>query len=426
MLFIGVIFIAQPKADAALADQDGRVLYIKEPVSIDGEEEDTATKVVTSDAEGNGAVVAAESDNIIEKATMSGQKESGNYDIVYAETIYNCLPIEQEIAVPCNDINDGNPLPVSSDARLYKVTVDQNGVVINSPTKILDFNPLSKVESECPYNRVTELSFSPDGKYVLVTRSSYDSPNGGSIPCLSTIERVDINNGNLLTVVDPAKDSALNGGYANNGDIYFSKTTADGSDIWVQKNGSSTQQQLTVTSDISEYYLDASPDSKELLVVGLTESCKYSTYYIFDRSEYNSFCNYYFIDSTTGTGTMLVGLAPYFMPIYYSPDGLKLIGTQYPAKRLYRTFSEIDPDTLDYPVTAFVYRSDLSKSYLFSELLFVNEWAPSFRLASSSTSNQSATLAYTGSNSILVLEFALSLMIISGLIGLRFKLSKNS
>jgi hypothetical protein len=254
---------------------------------------------------------------------------------------------------------------------------------------------------------------------------------------LTTIENVNIETGEVTTIVAPRIDRLVAGGYAQNGNIYFSRTNSKNgsindnqSNIWVIAKGQTEAVKLTHSPNISEFYIDAAPDNSVLLVASvsmggpLNKGAVTSCYYPQAKYHHYTNCDYFYISAVDGSREKLKKLAKGFVPVFFSPDGNYLIGTLYP-ERYWGGARLSDCDcTEEMPVTAVVARNNLKVAIEISKNRGVQEWAPKNEIATttvtSSTAPEQATLAYTGINSLYVLLISI-VTIIGSLALLRSK-----
>ncbi|QQS18025.1 DUF4082 domain-containing protein [Candidatus Saccharibacteria bacterium] len=551
----GLAALTPSHAYAALEGDNGRILYTditSSDVNKETETEESVSQVITSASDGTGNIVAAETSNGVETATISAPDTDGNHTIVYSEQA-KCT--NDSKVIDDTDSTSQNPCTgedpnLRSQASISSVTIDKNGNPISNPENVVTFNPM--IEGVPVYDSVRELSISPDGKNVLVTRvtdpmdysqsiwegytggivpgiyqdntdlelglkfkssidgyvagasvyvpacNNYDSeglynpvctdgdyayydinlwakngtllasnndiyiqtyhqysqwqslyfaepvdiqadriytisyspsnkryaatnnsfssdvtngvltalkskssrPNGvisaspGVFPVtstgndsnywvdpifmlykLTTIENVNLETGQITTIVAPRVDGLLSGGYAQNGNIYFSRTNSKNgnpsdaqSNIWVIASGQTEATKLTHSKNVSEFYIDAAPDNSVLLVADVEDGCNYPQ----NKYHYYTGCTYFYVSVVDGSREKLKKLAEGFVPVFFSPDGTQLIGTLYPASY----YGEASRNMTRNPVTAVVARANLKVATEISTNRGVQEWAP--------------------------------------------------
>jgi LPXTG-motif cell wall-anchored protein len=308
---------------------------------------------------------------------------------------------------------------------LNKVTVDKDGNPTAAPTELVKLDPL--FDSNYTYDTVYNLSYAPDSKSVVASRNTqldtktYDDYR-------STLEKVDTTTGEVTTLVGAYCDYFLRGGYGANGAVYFSRSDFQdancseypesmNTNIWYIPAGSTEAQQLTFDtpdsdSNIDEYYIDASPDNKQLLIVDLAGNmCDYAGGVLWGAYGPLFGCTYYYLNLADGTLSDALDMNSSFVPKFFSPDNLSIIGTLYPQNLdMARSF---DP-TL--PSTAAALRSDLANPVAVTNLVGVQEWAPKIVavVPSVPTTTTAPTLPNTGANSVVVLAFAVALVALGG------------
>lgn len=324
---VGGVLAFSPSASAAIDGENGPIIYIDNEVAVDNgndnptEEkgfvkDETVSQVITTGSNGTNEQVAATEEDTITAAGISPPTTDGNYNIAYGvESTSGCKKYEATCAV------------------VNKVTTAGDGTVVEGQELLANLDSL--VMGNKWFNSkswVNNLSYSPDGETVLATQYSYQVAN----PKAAVIA-IDNETGTTTTIVGPSSDSYMNAGYADDGTIYYSKTTRFNTDIWYILPGQTTSQQLTSTRGMSEYFLDVSPDSKTVLVADVRSSfgCLSAYGMLANRqsSSYNN-CKFYLVSTEDGTATQLTDLPSGFIPVYFSPDNSSLIGTVFPVKLL--------------------------------------------------------------------------------------------
>jgi hypothetical protein len=376
---LGALLGHAPAAHAALAGEDGPIIY------IDNSSQPTDPSTVNATtADGSGDTTVATDTNDISSATISAGTPDNSHSVVYGDLTPTCEP---EVILTSPILNDApvaiDPVPctlsnaVGSDAVLNQVTIDANNQATSDPKQLATLTSLYSDYELTAFNAATNLSFSPDSSTVLVTQGALQLGENEAPFFLFALKTVDTTTGAENTLVDPSQDLAINGGYAQNGNIYFTQTISaydqggfgsfyDKSNLFVLTPGSTIPVQITDDEDgVSEYFIDVSPDSGKILVADIN-SCSYEFYSIFDFllpndiSDPTGGCDYYLVDAETGKLSPLVfsGDTATFVPKFFAPDGSGLIGQLFD------------------PVTAFVPFSNTTSFTLISQNSNVQSWAP--------------------------------------------------
>jgi hypothetical protein len=362
-----------PSASAALDGENGPVLYTDNNVVDQNnaekqEYENPVSQVITTAPDGTNEQVVATSEDKITAAGISGPTADNNYDIAYAtESKDDCAKYEKTCAV------------------VNKVTTNEDSSVTTSPEVLAE---LPSLVNGTKYNKseswVNNLSYSPDGNTVLATQYSKNQLDILNLYGKSAVIAIDNETGTTTTIVGPTTDSYLNAGYADNGTIYYSKTTSlipFNTDIWYITPDNPTPQQLTTSKNISEYFIDVSPDNSTVLVADVRSLTCLSAYGVlanrYEQTYHN--CNYYLVSTADGTATQLSDLPKWFMPAYFSPDNTLLIGTLFskntPNLRALNSFSA---------VTA-TYNLSTNEIAVISDRVGVKQWAPKVVAAETET-----------------------------------------
>jgi hypothetical protein len=221
-----------------------------------------------------------------------------------------------------------------------KVTTNSDSTESTDPATLATLDSLvTGTKNNKSSSWVNNLSYSPDGQTVLATQYSTKF-----FDVKSSVIAIDNDTGGQTTIVAKSSDPYLNAGYADNGTIYYSKTTGLNTDIWYIIPGETTSQQLTTTKNMSEYFLDVSPDNKSVLVADVTSSLDcLSAYGMLANRESTSYnhCKFYLISTADGSATPLSELKDeMFIPAYFSPDNSSLIGTVYGQQELSKSFKK--------------------------------------------------------------------------------------
>lgn len=420
--FLGLSIVASPNAKAALDGTNDPILYVDQPQCVDvcDQSQPTST-VVTTTPSGSDEVVAATSDTYISAATISAPAATGSHDIVYSSDATTCSePVILDSVAPLDvpQCNSGS----ATQAQINKVTIDENRNPVGAPTTLVTLPTL--VDAYNSTDTVYNLSYAPDAKSVLASRNSI-AGGDGIADYLATIEKIDTTTGDVTTIVDPVCDVLLRGGYGDNGNIYFSKSTYEdcclhaksfSANIWYIPAGKTEAVQLTFdqedSNNVAEYYIDASPDNTQLLVVD-ANTCSYPYNVVFGIPFLpEGGCAYYYVNITDGSLTAIPEMNEQFVPKFFSPDGSSLIGTLYPVEQigLLRSF---DPSL---PSTAVALRTDLANPVAITNLVGIQEWAPGVAVVPTTTpvTPVSATLPNTGASTTFALAFAIALITLGG------------
>jgi hypothetical protein len=229
----------------------------------------------------------------------------------------------------------------------------------------------------------------------------------------TSLERIVLADGTIETIVGPRNDDYLNGGYAVNGDIFFTMSQSvygksergyASSDLWYIPNGMTYEDrvQVTYTEDVNELFIDVSPDMKKVLV---SDSYYGGFYYVLLDSCLSplSDCEIEYLD----------GLDPSFRPVGFSPSNETLYGTYDPNSIVTRSmFMAVNTEERG---TALASTSLLGSLEVINNIYAVNDWAPKYEapvtVVKGSSTTTVPTLSNTGSaHTIAVL--ALSLVIV--------------
>lgn len=423
--FLGLSIVASPNAKAALDGTNDPILYVDQNPCVDAcDTSQPAATVVTTTPSGSDEVVAATSDTYVSSATISAPTTTGSHDIVYSSDAVSCTePVVPEVVNPLDAVSCDSGTVIQ--AQINKVTIDADRNPVGSPTTLVTLPTL--VDSNYSTDTVYNLSYAPDSNSVLASRNSI-ADGDGITDYLATLEKIDTTTGDVTTIVDPTCDVLLRGGYGANGAIYFSKSNYEskgngcledqsyGSNIWYIPAGQTEAVQLTFdeedANNIAEYYIDASPDNTQLLVVD-ANTCSYPYNVVFGLPFLpEGGCAYYYVNIADGSLTAIPEMNAQFVPKFFSPDGASLIGTLYPVEviTLLRSF---DPSL---PSTAIASRTDLANPVAITNLVGIQEWAPGVAVVPTTTpvTTVSATLPNTGSSTTFALAFALGLMVLGG------------
>ncbi|MCA9344997.1 hypothetical protein KC871_00045 [Candidatus Saccharibacteria bacterium] len=406
-----------PSAAAAIDGENGPIVYIDNQVPTENEnsvnpedrgvilQEETVSQVITTGPDGTNEQVAATEDDTITAAGISPPTAEGNYDIAYGvESTTDCAKYEKTCAV------------------VNKVTTDGDGNVVEGQDLLTNLDSLVNGTKWFPSKSwVNNLSYSPDGETVLATQYSYQIDNPKA-----AIVAIDNESGTPTTIVGPSSDVYINAGYADNGTIYYSKTTWFNTDIWYILPGETTSQQLTTTKNMSEYFLDVSPDNKSVLVADVTSSLDcLSAYGMLANRESSSYnhCKFYLISTVDGSATPLSELKDeMFIPAYFSPDNSSLIGTVYGQQNESKSFKKNNVTPL-YTATFNLTTKLFAKV---TDRVGIEQWAPlaqatpnptpespAVTVASVPTVATGAKLAYTGSSIAVYIAVLIVLAVVS-------------
>lgn len=357
-----IVYVEQTEVPCDEVEVD-TTIQTQESIIIDDCSVDV-TQVVTTTPTGENPVVAAEfgateetSSEDATTATISPNDASGNHTIVLAteKSVYTCEEYEDDYRLQSIQIEDYSEdeycYYAGEDAVIYRVQIDKNGNPLGAPTVV---TTVSGPEGATTYsNYYVELSYSPDQQNVAGLRFYYAEPNydvsrdseedeeenENVFGPNYVIERINLASGNVEQLVGPKFDPFMNVGYAQSGAIYFTQLVCgeycpwndnydnlssnesgdewDGdweepnSEVWFFAPNATEATRLTNTSEINEYFLSASPDSKTLLVCDPLTSL------------------YYTVNTATGevTTLSLEDVENPFLPLFFSPDGKSYLGT---------------------------------------------------------------------------------------------------
>ena len=423
----GVFVFGNSSAHAAINGENGPIIYIEnnptEPQENEALNNNELNQILTTDSSGDNEKIAAESEDPITAAGISPPTSQNNYDIAYATETDN-PDVCQDYEYTCASIN--------------KVTVDQNGNPIMPASNLATVNSLFGDSEKTPSNTwATNLSYSPDGNKVLTTVfSTLEYEN-----MLSAIYEINNTTGIKTEIVSPRSDPCLNGGFADNGNIFYSQLNYEynylygcqnvnyldsevqyDSDIWLIKPGQGPIN-LTNSPNISEFFIDVSSDNKYVLVAdvnGYNEpSCGYALNFIFKNFNDSPFsCTYYLINTETGESTPLSEIPYFFVPAYFSPDNTSLIGTYLINSNNFRGIA-VDTN-LSYTASFNLTTKILTA---LTNTIGVQQWSPKVSAQTNqstpSTTNTAVikkvdqkTLPATGANSYIIL--LVSVLLITG------------
>jgi hypothetical protein len=413
---VGMLYITSPKAKAALAGENGPVLYI--------DSEADPNVVITTKPDGTGEETAASSTDSITAATISDPIPANNYDIVYAT---ETLGTEEPPAVDC-----GLTAPFSTCAVLNKVTINDNGNPVSSVESVtldtlLNDDPILD-EDVYTNNLVYNLSYSPDSQNVLVAQQalSFKSTSEGDFNNIANASALLIFNTATNTVGAPIVsndeiDYCLNGGYAQNGAIYYTSCPDEESGVlYYVVPGGTEGTPIVLQGDfvpLFPFFIDVSPDSSQVLIanIGMT-GCFYNIMLFESANTSAGNCDYYYVSILDGTSELVSQLSfnstykinEDFVPTFFSPDGNYIIGTIYPPENTF--LKSVD---ITIPYTAAFSRSDFSLTAL-TNTIGVQEWAPVAVIPAATVNptvkTSAPTLPETGSDSSLILAVALILI----------------
>lgn len=425
---LGVALITNTSASAAVSGENGPIVYVENQGQNQNIVSDAAVLVpgpvgnqlITTNPDGSNSQAVATEEDPITAVGISPPTPDDTYDIAYATNTTDsnvCNTNESSCAIvsAVNVSENGTPTAPAEDLTTLH-SILSNGV--NRPSDTW----------------VSNLSYNPEGDKILATVFSENKYN-----LKSSLVLIDNVTGAKETVVAARKDPCLNGGFADNGFIYYSRlnrtndelTNCYGlntieaevnyqSDIWVIKPGEAPSK-LTYTPNKSEFFIDVSPDNKYVLVADANtyneSTCYYAPEFIY---RYGSFdangCRYYYVDTETGEIIKLTEMPDGFTPSFFSPDNKSIIGTYFPAQ-LGRAAAFAVDTTM--PYTALVDRVTF-ELFALTNQLGVTQWSPSVSTetpevpatpvsAAQTSSAKAATLANTGINShyVLIIAFVL-------------------
>lgn len=380
--------VASGTAHAELAGDNGLIVYAQNDQNNNCAETNLSTDqvsqstVTTTDSTGTSTpVTAATTQDCVTAATVSPPDTSNNNTIVYA--------------------TDGSAEDTPT-AALNKVTVDQTGNPVSSPTT--DFYSVPTTSGPGPWDFFTtvsndpsidKLSYAPDGTNVVATQSNavttttnfcFIIPFPGCFSSSTTttdaVVKVDVNSGAADTLYQyvapgaylPSSDANIAAAYAQNGVIYFSAPSDPNndtgplstgisevqrnSDIWYIPAGGQAidVKRLTNTPQLNEFFLSAAPDSSKLLVCNASSEAP----------------DYYYVSTLDGSEILLAQRAAGYYPIGFSPDGTMLYGDLNQA-------SEFNPCNhyWSFVADATAFSSlDASDPRAVNQLIGVVAWAP--------------------------------------------------
>ena len=426
---LGLTVLTNTNARAAVAGENGPIVYVEnQSQNTNGSEfvapiavpEQTDNSVITSNPDGSNTQIVASEDDVITAVGISPPTAEDTYDIAYATNTSDLTA--------CND-NE------ASCARVSTVNVTETGVPTASSEELTTLHSLLNNGVNRPSDTwVSNVSYSPTGDSILATVYTDNKYN-----MKSSLVLIDNTTGNTETVVAARKDPCLNGGFADNGYIYYSRinTTNDAitscyglnsiddeenyqSDIWVIKPGEAPTK-LTHTPNKSEFFIDVSPDNKYVLVADANayreSKCLYAPMFIYRSGSFNAYgCRYYYVDTTTGEIIKLPDMPEGFTPSFFSPDNKSIIGTYFPFIEGRSAAFMVDTTV---PYTALVDRTTFELVALTNQL-GVTQWSPSVSnetpvvpstpiTTTQTNTTKSATLANTGIDATYILVIAMVL-----------------
>jgi hypothetical protein len=444
------------RAMATLEGENGPIVYVSggESASVaqvegNSEEEvvESSSEVITTNPLGQNQTTVAENNStssFITAATISAPDTSGTHTIAYAESdivCYQSIELDeggteyQEMECPYGDefLERGY---FTTDVSIRTVTVDQNGQPTGAPEHVVTIG--AGENPEYALNMVQHMSFSPDSTNVVETRlvingkgmgiQESDEDDEEEEMCFGfcvTFEQVMLDDGTVNTIVPFRFDPYLNGGYGQNGNIYYSMSDEEyegygyegaetvNVDIWYIPAGGplDTAYRVTDTDDIDEVFVDALPDDTKLLVWD-ARSQRYYYVLLDDCMAVMTNCAVQLVDDVP-SNVELVGV---------SPDGSSFYGTQYPEyepldEMLTRTaFMELVE--LESPGTILSLRSAIATATTVNDLTGVQDWAPKFvQQPITVVQGKSTTpkLSNTGSQATVAMFVLMSVLMVAGL-----------
>jgi hypothetical protein len=383
-------------AKAALDGADGRIL-LTDNSELSEDVQEPVTSVSTMNPDGSDLEVAATSGSEITAATISAPQPDNGHLIVYATEEYTSC--------------DG--YCYASDAVINSVNINKDGSPTSLPTVVTvmpAMNDPYDEDYETDYNRVYDLSISPDSTTVVAAQIGSIYYGEDSYWDLTSLSVVDLETGDIDYIVEPNNDYYLNGGYAQNGDIYFTKSTCDmtvtrgdcEAAVYLLSAGSDTAVALeaTTTNEINEFYIDITSDSATILVADIQEGCSYNYMVMYNSDSYPGLCNYYYVDTATGATTLVDNTNILFVPKFFSPEDDYVVGTLFSELQFGRSAFSITPfeEVTTRPATAIALRigNSWGEPIAISSQLGVQEWAPVNPVSTVVPAGE--TLANTGSN----------------------------
>lgn len=435
----GLTVITNTNASAAVSGENGPIVYVENQnqdsdrsglseTPMVPSEPVVDNRIVTTNPDGTNEQVVAAEDDPITAVGISPPTAEDTYDIAYGTNTTD--------SGVCNS-NEASCAIVST------VNVTESGTPTALPTDLTTVHSILNNSVNRPSDTwVSNISYSPDGTNMLATVYSENKNN-----LKSALMLIDNATGVTETIVGPRKDPCLNGGYADNGSIYYSRlnNASDNisycydlnliddeinyqSDIWVIRPGEDPVK-LTSTPNKSEFFIDVSPDNKYVLVADTNSyrerSCYYADNFIYRDGSFDAYgCRYYYVDTTTGDIVKLTDMPEGFTPSFFSPDNKSIIGTYFPYYMGEATAFAVDTSE---KYTALVDRTTFELIALTNQL-GVSQWSPA--VSSETPTNpttpaapvtvtpvsatKTATLANTGVNSTYVLAIAAMLVVMGG------------
>lgn len=430
---LGATFITNTNASAAVSGENGPIVYVENQdqdiVSFEAPAlvpEPVGNQVITTSPDGSNTQAVATEEDPITAVGISPPTDENTYNIAYATntTDSNFCDLDEASCAPINTVG------VTADGSLV-----QDKALLTTIHSQIDPDGESASDTW-----VSNISFSPDASTVLATAYTTNTYED----LASSLIAINAKTGEQTVLVGPRRDPCLNGGYADNGYIYYSRinNTAEGitycydlnlvedetnyqSDIWVIKPGEAPAR-LTNTSSTSEFFIDVSPDNRYVLVVDTNSYRETTCYYAYDFVyRYGSFpadgCRYYYVDTTNGDIIELTDMPEGFTPSFFSPDNTSIIGTYFPFVLGRAAAFVVDTSV---PYTALVNRTTF-EMFALTNQLGVSQWSPSISSETPDTpttpvtttqlsSAKTVTLANTGINSSSVLLIAAVMFVFGG------------
>lgn len=432
------------------------------------------TQVVTTTPTGTNPVVAAEfgaSDEtyneVATTATISPNDAAGNHNIVLAtEKTFTCEEYEDDYRLQSIDAEDAVDKDycyfADNEAVIYRVQIDKNGNPLSDPVVVTTVSgPEGAFTTE---NYYIELSYSPDQKSVAGLRFYNAIPEKG-VPRVQdgddeeeivfgpnyVIERINLASGDVEQLVGPKLDPYMNVGYAQSGTIYFTQIICGDycpwennydnlsenedwnenwddttSEVWYFAPNATEADQLTNTSEINEYFLSASPDSKTLLVCDPNTSL------------------YYTVNTANGevTTLSLEDVENPFVPLFFSPDGKSYLGTignrykQQCGERFMaaRTLAAVLAEEEVESGVAVAALADFKNAVIVNGMENPDDWAPIVKTVTTTSTPQvlgtttptakAATLQSTGSGVLVALATG-SFVVVLAMASLAYRRHEN-
>jgi hypothetical protein len=431
LCFFGLSALNGPKAQAALEGENGPIIYIENKEEIIDNDEVEINNVYATQPDGSGQTTVASTEDTITSATISSPDPAGSHQVVFAT---------EDTKLECESGAEAQICEVyskTSEASLNKVVINGQGEPTSAVASSVVPNMIAN-DKEMDYNWIPQTSISPDGSKTLIIKIATSTGIFESYEQfykqMAIVNTQDIGSSTIAVtnITDPAYDPCLNGGFAQDGGIYF--TTCP---HWNIKSGNNaglyylapgvldvakaTKVYSATEEEIAHpFFIDTAPNSQKVLVTsidymndrepsnGFSTVCNYGLFFDLGIMHYPGDCQYFLIDSNSGTSQALPEFDELFVPAFFAPNGQGLIGTVYTHR--ITPLNSVN-NNVEQPYTAYYSFADGSIVAI-SDQIGVQEWAPKAKLVSSTTNVSPATLAYTGNNVMAV--FIASLVFLLG------------